>query len=311
MAIMPPVFHSHTTLETTDIDRAVRFYREVLGLSTGRQLERVGLLRATNDHICAIIELPRPSAQPYWNYYARPVPRDRVDAIHDAIVAVADAYEIAEVGLPLIETRYGIGSYGFSLCDRDGNWWRIEEADGPFGRAELPALEGTSIVPPGPIAYVTLESADLAATAAFYRDFLGLPVALRDGALHSPGRGGVNLIVVPAAGELLPQPVLNHHGLTLPEGDRAGVEAVHAALREHGERFGVRKTQKITEQHGSYAFYFQDRDTNWWEVETLLAGLNPWQRVSNEPGSSHLLDKTRGRNTILHPFRESAVAERL
>jgi catechol 2,3-dioxygenase-like lactoylglutathione lyase family enzyme len=302
MPLMPPTLHSHTTLETTDIDRAVRFYREVLGLSTGRQLERVGLFHATNDHVCAIIERPRPAAQPYWNYYARPVPLERVDPIYAAVVAAAPEYGITEVGDPAVETRYGIGSYGFSLRDADGNWWRIEEADGPFGPVELPALPATSIVPPGPMAYVTLESADLAATAEFYRDFLGLAVELRDGAIHSHGRGGVNLIVVPAAGEVLPQPVLNHHGLTLPEGDRAGVDAVHAALLEHGERFGVRKTQKITEQHGSYAFYFQDRDTNWWEVETLLAGLNPWQRVSNEPGSPHLLDKTRGSNTVLHPF---------
>jgi catechol 2,3-dioxygenase-like lactoylglutathione lyase family enzyme len=299
---MPPVYHSHTTLETTDIEKAVRFYRQVMGLSTGRQLDRVGLLYATNEHICAIIEHPKPAAQPYWNYYARPVPRGRVDEIHAAVTAAAGEYEIAEVRAPEVERRYGIGTYGFSLRDRDGNWWRVEETDGPFGPAEVPDIAGTSIVPPGPVAYVTLESADLDATAAFYREFLGLEVALRDGALYSDGRGGVNLIVVPAEGEPLPQPVLNHHGLTLPEGDRAGVEFVHAMLLEHGERYGVRKTQKITEQHGSYAFYFQDRDTNWWEVETLMAGLNPWQRISNEPGSPHLLDKARGRNTILHPF---------
>ena len=304
MAIMPPVFHSHTTLETTDIDKAVRFYREVLGLSTGRQLDRVGLLRASNDHICAIIEHPRPAAQPYWNYYARPVPRDQVDAIHAQIVAAAAAYEIAEVRAPEVERRYGIGTYGFSLRDRDGNWWRIEEADGPFGAAVPADVAGTSIVPPGPIAYVTLESSDLDATAAFYREMLGLAVTMRDGAIHSRGRGGVNLIVVPAAGDVLPQPVLNHHGLTLPEGDRAAVNAIHAALLEHTERYGIRKIQRITEQHGSYSFYFQDRDTNWWEVETLLAGLNPWQRISNDPGSDHLLDKKRGNNTILHPYRE-------
>jgi catechol 2,3-dioxygenase-like lactoylglutathione lyase family enzyme len=308
MPIIPPVFHSHTTLETTDIEKAVRLYREVLGMSTGRQLDKVGLLRASNDHIAAIIQMPKISAQPYWNYYARAVPREAVDPTYERLRAVVDEFEIAELRAPEIETRYGIGTYGFSFRDRDGNWWRIEEADGPFGRAELPAVEGTSIVPPGPIAYVTLESADLDATEAFYRDFLGLVVERRGGALHSPGAGGVNLIVVPAEDAVLPQPVLNHHGLTLEEGDRAGVDFIHAALHEHGERYGVRKIQKITEQHGSYAFYFQDADTNWWEIETLLAGLNPWQRVSNEPGSPHLLDPARGSNTILHPFREPLPA---
>ena len=302
MAILPRGLHSHTTLETTDIVKALRFYREVLGLSTGQQLEKVGLLRATNDHIAAIIQLPKPSPQPYWNYYARPVPRADVDRLHAAVVAVAGEYEIREVTEPSIETRFGIGTYGFAIHDRDGNWWRIEDQDGPFGWVDVPELESASIVPPGPIHYVTLESSDIEKTAAFYREFVGFACTIRDGAIHSPEAGGVHIITVPVQGDVTPQPVLNHHGLTLDEHDRAGVDRAQALVREQQERWGIRKIQQITDQHGSYQFYFQDADTNWWEVETLHAGLNPWQRVNQPQGSSHLLHPDHGANTVIHPY---------
>jgi catechol-2,3-dioxygenase len=302
MAILPRGLHSHTTLETIDIEKALRFYREVMGLSTAQQVSKAGLMHATNGHIAAIIQLPKISSQPYWNYYARAVPRADIDRLHGAVSAVAKEYELREVTKPAPEARYGIGTYGFAIADRDGNWWRIEDQDGPFGLAELPAIEGTSIVPPGPIAYVTLEAADLDKTAQFYREFIGLNVAHKEGALHCAEHGGVNVIVVPAQQEPSPQSVLNHHGLTLDEGDRSGVERAHALITEHRDRWGIRKVQEITDQHGSYSFYFQDLDTNWWEIETLYAGLNPWQRVSQPPGSDHLLNPAYGANTIRRPY---------
>jgi catechol 2,3-dioxygenase-like lactoylglutathione lyase family enzyme len=304
MAILPRGLHSHTTLETTDIAKALRFYWEVLGLSTAQQMPKVGLLRDTRDHIAAIIQLPKISSQPYWNYYARPVPRTDIDRLHVAVSAVAEEYELREVTEPAHEQRYGIGTYGFAIADRDGNWWRIEDQDGPFGLAELPAVEATSIVPPGPVAYVTLESADLDKTSRFYREFIGLDVVHKEGALHCAEHGGINLIVVPAQQDPIPQTVLNHHGLTLDEGERSGVERAFALITEHGDRWGIRKVQQITDQHGSYSFYFQDLDTNWWEVETLYAGLNPWQRVSQPPGSHHLLNPAHGANTIRRPYRD-------
>ena len=99
----------------------------------------------------------------------------------------AREYGVREVRDPAIESRYGIGTYGFALCDRNGNWWRIEDADGPFGTTTLPADDSTSIVPAGPVSYVTLEVRDVDTTFAFYRDVLGLDAVLRDGAIHYAG----------------------------------------------------------------------------------------------------------------------------
>ena len=301
MANLPRGLHSHTTLETTDIQKALRFYRDVLGLSTGQQLLKVGLLHATNNHIAAIIQMPKISVQPYWNYYARAVPRADVDALHAKVAAVAADYEMREVTEPRVEERFGIGTYGFAIADRDGNWWRIEEQDGPFGWVDIPKLDGTSIIPPGPIHYVTLETANLIRTAAFYRDVIGLNVELRDGAIYSFEPGGVSVITIPAQGALTPQPVLNHHGITLEQRD--DVDRAFALVTEHQAAWGIMKVQQITDQHGSYQFYFQDVDTNWWEIEVLEASLNPWQRVSQPQGSSYLLHPDHGANTIKHPYR--------
>ena len=305
MPIVEDAKHSHTTFEILDVVESLRFYRDVMGLSTAQQLDKVGLWCATNHHVTACIQMPKTSLQPYWNYHARPVAIGSVDAIFERVTAVQTQYAILELRAPANETRFGIGTYGFGICDRDGNWWRVEENDGPFGPVDLPQTTSSSIMPPGPIAYVTLEAYDIAQTALFYREVLDLPVEMRNGALHSRARdGGVNLITVPVQGELLPQPVLNHHGITLGEHAQERVAAIHEAISAQAERFGIRKVQRITDQHGSYQFYLQDRDTNWWEIETLWHGLDPWQRATLPDGDERLLDPNRGRSQLRQPFAE-------
>jgi catechol 2,3-dioxygenase-like lactoylglutathione lyase family enzyme len=303
MPIVSGAKHSHTTFEVLDAPASLRFYREVLGLSTLQHIDKGGLWCATNHHVTACLQLPKLTPQPYWNYHARPVTPGSVDRLFAEISAVQTEYGIRELRPPTKETRFGIGSYGFALADRDGNWWRIEENDGPFGPMELPDVRSTSIVPAGPIAYVTLEAEDLDATTAFYTEVLDLPVERIDGAIHSRARnGGVNLVTVPVQGELLPQPVLNHHGITLPENAQARVTAIHEAITAEAERYGVRKIQRTTDQHGSFQFYFQDRDTNWWEIETLSGGLDPWQRANLPDGDERLLNPNRGHSQLRQPF---------
>jgi catechol-2,3-dioxygenase len=297
--------HTHTTFEVLDVPSSLRFYREVLGLSTTQQLDKVGLWCSTNHHVTACIQMPKISAQPYWNYHARPVAPGSIDGLFERTAAVCNDYGIRELRAPAVESRFGIDTYGFGICDLDGNWWRIEENTGPFGAFELPTLRSTSIVPAGPISYVTLESYDVDATAVFYREALNLPVARVAGAIHSGARdGGVNLITVPAEGELLPQPVLNHHGITLAENAAEQVMTIHEVLTTQASGYGILKVQRITAQHGSYQFYFQDRDTNWWEIETLSEGLDPWQRAMLPDGDERLLDPKRGRSQLRQPFLE-------
>jgi hypothetical protein len=36
---------------------------------------------------------------------------------------------------------------------------------------------------------------------------------------------------------------------------------------ENKDRYNLRKVQKPRAAHGAYSFYFEDADSNWWEVE--------------------------------------------
>ena len=62
-----------------------------------------------------------------------------------------------------------------------------------------------------------------------------------------------------------PVGVGNHWGLDLAS--REEVDRAHELAIAHKEKYGIQKVMKITDMHGTYAFYFQDRDGNWWEFQ--------------------------------------------
>ena len=287
MPVIESARATHTTLEVANLQASLRFYRDVLGLRTHQVLDKAGHLLAANGHYAAFIELPKRSAQPFLNFYARPVPdAEAVDAAHRKISAVRDEYGIREISKPDREdaAKFGVGTYGFYVKDADANWWRIEENAGPFGPMEIPAdaEPRNSIVPAGPISYVMLECKKLDDTMRFYREFLGVDVERRGPrSFTSRGNGGVNVIVVEVGDRLLEQTVMNHHGITLWT-EQAVIDRLQAAAEQEKERFGIRRVMKATHQHGSYSFYMEDLDTNWWEIEVWEDLMNPWDRAVRE-----------------------------
>src|SRR5216684_3143188 len=109
MPVIESARATHTTLETASVPRAMRFYRDVLGLRTHRSGERSGHLVDTRGMYAAYTEL------------------------------------------------------------RD------------------------SLVPAGPISYVTLECRDLSQSLRFYRDFLGIDVEQAAPRFFlTRGNGGLN-----------------------------------------------------------------------------------------------------------------------
>ena len=280
MAVLfEPTLATHTTLECVDVAESMRFYREVMGLATVRRLKMAAVFRATNGLIAASVQVPRPAPQPLLNFYARPV-RDRVQvgAAHAAITEAASRFGIQQITGPAEEdpARFGVGTYGFYVKDRDGNWWRVEENNGPFGPVEIPdnAEPRDAMLPAGPVSYVTLECKDLHRTMRFYHDFLGIDAEQQGpNYFFSRGNGGVCLIGV-QVDDLAPQPVLNHHGITL-RGEADLIDRLRDAVVSHADEFGVMKVLPATSQHGSYSFYMQDLDTNWWEIE-ILEDLDPY-----------------------------------
>jgi catechol 2,3-dioxygenase-like lactoylglutathione lyase family enzyme len=278
--LFAPTKATHTTLECVDVEESIRFYKEVMGLATLRRLKAAAVFRATNGLIAACVQVPRPAAQSLLNFYARPVKdRAQVDAVHGEIVRAQSAYGIREVTAPAHEdpSKFGVSTYGFYLLDRDGNWWRVEENDGPFGPVELveDAEPRGAIVPAGPISYVTLECLDIEKTVRYYHEFLGLDAAPRsDHHFFSRGNGGVCVIGVQVDSMRFPQPMLNHHGITL-QGDVELIDRLRGSVEANAAEFGVMKVLPATFQHGSYSFYMQDLDTNWWEIE-ILEELDPY-----------------------------------
>jgi catechol 2,3-dioxygenase-like lactoylglutathione lyase family enzyme len=268
------------------VTASLAFYRDVMGLDVNPVGALVGHAWGTNQHYFAVLQCAEPTQQPLLNYYARPVPHARdVDGIHARVAAVGPKYGIRDMTPPAHEdpAKFGVGTYGFYVNDLDGNWWRVEENRGPFGPEELPpaapGAETRSIVPRGPISYVVLEAKEIARTVPFYRDFLGMTVEqpAPHYALCTSGSGWVKALLVEVGDALVPQKVNNHHGLTLDP--PAGVidEARRAAL-ESSSTFGIRKVLPATRQHGSYAFYMQDLDTNCWELEVWDDGISPVER---------------------------------
>ena len=284
MPVVQPGKASHTTLEVQDLQYAVRFYREVLGLRTHGATATTGHMLATNGHYAAMHERHNPGPQPFLNFYTRPVAdAAAVDVVHAQISAVKDQWQIAEITAPAREdpTKFGVGTYGFYLLGVDGNWWRIEENDGPFGPVEIPAdaEPRDSLVPAGPISYVTLECRDLQRSMQFYREFLGIDAEQR--APHyffTRGNGGVRAIVVERGDALVEQTLQNHHGITVWM-DAAKIDALRAAAQARQDEFGIQRIKKAINQHGSYSFYMQDQDTNWWEIEVWDGHVDPWTRA--------------------------------
>lgn len=288
MAIIGAPKTTHTTLECIELEDSLRFYTEVMGLSTLTMAPKAGGALASNGHWVAVLQVPRLTPQPFLNFYTRPV-KDRaaVDEAHRRITEVRDRYGIQEIRQPANEdpAKFGVGTYGFYLKDRDGNWWRIEENNGPFGPVVLPsdAEPKGSIVPAGPISYVTLESRHLDRTREFYSDFLGLSVRPGgSGWFLAEGHGGaVRVIVVESGDKALPQEVLNHHGLTL-SCDTATIDRLHEQAQAVAGKYGL-EILPATSQHGAYSFYLRDQDSNWWEVETWEDGIDPVGRVLHSP----------------------------
>ena len=130
--------------------------------------------------------------------------------------------------------------------------------------ARPPARRG--IVGNAYLSHGTLMCRDLAASRRFYEEFLGLEV-VRHARPAMVLRLATNMYVVCVCiGDKAPaQHVLTHWGLNVPT--RQEVDRIHAAALEHKETYGIRKINKVMERHGAYAFYFQDRDGNWWEIQ--------------------------------------------
>lgn len=122
----------------------------------------------------------------------------------------------------------------------------------------------------------TMVTTDLTSAREFYEQFLGLEcvrmaadrmfVRISPASRPAVAPGADCLIEVLERDSIVrPQVVMNHWGIDVPT--REDVDRIHAAAIELQDRFGLGKIMNVRFQHGVYAFYFTDRDSNWWEIE--------------------------------------------
>jgi catechol 2,3-dioxygenase-like lactoylglutathione lyase family enzyme len=123
----------------------------------------------------------------------------------------------------------------------------------------------------------TFLTTDLAAARRLFEEVLDLECVRfeRDALLvrergHRPGEARAGepywvLEVREVAAIANPQALLNHWGVFVStQGD---VDRAYQKLVEHKDAYGIVRVQRPCAAHGAYSFYFQDRDSNWWEVE--------------------------------------------
>ncbi|MGW1783743.1 VOC family protein [Streptomyces sp. NPDC002143] len=119
----------------------------------------------------------------------------------------------------------------------------------------------------GMISHGTLSAIDIQESRRFYEEVLGFEVIQ-----HAPvglliRRGSEHVYVVVEEGQASPMRLLDHNGLDVESNE--AVNEAHATLLSVKDKYGLKRIHKPQEQHGAYSFYFQDMDSNWWEI---LAG---------------------------------------
>ncbi len=128
----------------------------------------------------------------------------------------------------------------------------------------------SSVIAPVMIERGTYVTRDLAATRRFLEEVLGMQcvriAADRLIARHRTDQSEYWVLEVQLVETIAhPQSVVNHWGLfvrTHEEVDRA-FEVLTAKQAD----YRIKRVQKPRNNHASYSFYFEDLDTNWWEIE--------------------------------------------
>jgi len=117
----------------------------------------------------------------------------------------------------------------------------------------------------------TLECKNLADSRPFYEEFLGLECVRHATKAMMIRKGGYfGLVCLEKGKNVRPVGVGNHWGIDLATKEE--VDRARELALQYKEKYGIQKVMRITEMHGTYAFYFQDRDGNWWEFQYVGDG---------------------------------------
>ena len=138
------------------------------------------------------------------------------------------------------------------------------------------------------LSHGTLESKNLERAREFYTEFLGLEVIRTSPVSLLIRLGGENTIaVVEQKNRTEEMSMLNHNGLDVETQEE--VEAAYQTCLEQAEKWGLYKIGKPFLQHGTFSFFFWDRDNNCWEILTNPKGGYSWLFEQGDlEGKGHL-----------------------
>jgi predicted lactoylglutathione lyase len=128
-----------------------------------------------------------------------------------------------------------------------------------------PRVHKDSVVPSYFLSHGTLCVRDLEKTRKFYEEFLGLEVVRHCKPAMCFRLNTLMRIVCVEVKTPPPMDVMTHWGLDVPT--REDVDRAHEKALELKDHYGIQKVMKPHLQHGVYAFYMQDCDNNWWEIQ--------------------------------------------
>lgn len=130
----------------------------------------------------------------------------------------------------------------------------------------------SSIVKPIGLGRGTLVTRDLGVTRRFLEDLLGMECVQTAPdqmlARHRHDRGAKNywVLEIRKVAEIAhPQRLVNHWGFMVAS--NADVDRAHAVASARKDEYGLKRVHPPKGNHGSYSFYFEDLESNWWEIE--------------------------------------------
>ncbi len=136
---------------------------------------------------------------------------------------------------------------------------------------------GTAHVKTQSLVCGTLVTTDMKRARRMYEEAMGMECVEPSSGLmfvrekgHKPGEAKHGqpywvLEVREVADVPVAQEMLNHWGFEAPS--QAAVDEAYEKLSANKAEYGITRVQKPFFRNGSYAIYFVDKDTNWWEVE--------------------------------------------
>ena len=137
----------------------------------------------------------------------------------------------------------------------------------------MPAITDRSKKAPllktGRMNHGTLACRDIAKTRRFYEEVLGMEV-VQTSPLSLMVRKGTDhvyaVVEAPAEGKMN---MLNHNGFEVNSHEE--VDAAYQQLLAIKDEWGLKVMPPRT-LHGDHTFYFQDFDSNWWEIVSVRKG---------------------------------------